>query len=98
MATERTRELREWATFALSLLTLIGIPCGLLILRNSRLETREEMRLGYVSIETYRLNLTTIAAENASLKAEISLLSSKIERQTVTLARIVDAVKLRDPP
>jgi hypothetical protein len=98
MATERTRELREWATFGLSLLTLIGIPCGLLILRNSRLETREEMRLGYVSIEVYHNDLARRDAEIARRDADNAVISAKIDRLTISVARLTDAVKLKDPP
>jgi cell division protein FtsB len=98
MASEKMREVRAWVNLFLTFLTVLIIPAGLLVLKNQRLEILEQSRKEFVSIETYRLNLATIAAENSSLKAEISLLSSKIERQTVTLARIVDAVKLKDPP
>jgi hypothetical protein len=98
MATERTRELREWATFFLSLLTLIGIPCGLLILRNQRLEMREEMRQGYVSLEIYHIDLARRDAEIARRDAEIAAISAKIDRLTVSVARLTDAVKLKDPP
>lgn len=92
------KEFRAWANLLLTFLTVLIVPIGLLVLKNQRLEIIDEMRKQFVAVEVYHLNLSTIAAENASLKSEISLLSSKIERQTVTLARVVDAIKLRDAP
>jgi hypothetical protein len=98
MITERTREAREWATFFLSLLTLVGFPCGYLVLQNQRLETRDEMRRGYVSIDVYHNDLARRDAEIARRDADNAVISAKIDRLTISVARLTDAVKLKDPP
>lgn len=97
MATERIQNYREWATLIISFLTLLGIPVGGLILRNQRLEIRDEMHREYVAIETYRAGITSTAAENAALKAQIEALSAKMDRLQITMVRVTDAVKLSNP-
>ncbi len=97
MATERTKEVREWLGFAFSLLTLIAIPVGAVILRNQRLEIREETRHDYVSKELYAADAIVKAAENAQLKADIATLNAKMDALKITMVRLTDAVKLRDP-
>lgn len=112
MASERTREIREWMTFGLSLLTLIGIPCGLLVLRNNRLEIREEWRNQlqfYVTADAFKsenAKLTEavkaenakLAAENANLRAEVIIINAKLDKIQIQLVRLTDAVKLRPDP
>lgn len=109
MASEKLREAREWLTFAASLLTVIGIPVGLLVLRNQKLETLEQVRHEYVTKESFEANKsaqaselnslkTTEASEIISLKAELSRLSAQIQVQTVQIVRLTDAVKLKDQP
>lgn len=42
MAGEKMKEVREWLTFGLSLITVILIPTGYLILANQRLEIERD--------------------------------------------------------
>lgn len=105
MASERTREIREWLTFGLSLLTLIGIPCGMLVLRNNRLEIREEWRAQlqaqlqlYVTAESFKAENAKLAAENTNLRAEVIVINAKLDKIQIQLVRLTDAVKLRPDP
>jgi hypothetical protein len=98
MATERLREVREWVQFALALVTVLIIPAGLLVLRNQRLEIREEMRQAYVSAAVFQSSVNALAVENSSLKSEIGSLNVKIDRIQISLIRLTDAVKLKDQP
>jgi 5'-3' exonuclease len=97
MATERTKEYREWATLVISLLTLLAFPAGALILRNQRLEIREENRKEYVSRELYNADAIVKAAESAQLKSEIATLNAKMDALKITMVRLTDAVKLSNP-
>lgn len=91
MATERLREIRDWINLALTTLTVAIIPMSLVLVRNFRLETREEMRQGYVALDVYR-------AELARRDAEITSISAKLDRLNTSVVRLTDAVKLKDPP
>jgi Tfp pilus assembly protein PilO len=97
MANEKLKEFRDWANLILTLVTVAIIPTGLLVLRNQRLEMREEMRKEYVSLESYRNTAMSQAAENGALKVQLENLSIKIDRMQVTLVRLTDAVKLANP-
>lgn len=91
MATERLREIRDWINLGLTTLTVAIIPMSLVLVRNFRLETREEMRQGYVALDVYR-------AELARRDAEITSISAKLDRLNTSVVRLTDAVKLKDPP
>jgi len=53
--TEKLKELREWGTFFLTLLTLVAVPVLALVLRNQRLEMQQEADKKYVTQEAFRL-------------------------------------------
>lgn len=96
MATERTREIRDWINFALTILTVLIVPIGLLVLRNQRLEIREEMRQDYVTKEIYKVNEQARDATSTRISADITELNLKLDRMQIQLARLMDAVKLKD--
>lgn len=97
MASEQIKNVREWLTFSLSLLTVLIVPVGVLVMRNQRLEIASEVQRGYVSLETYHAGLTVVAAENAALKSQIEALNAKMDKLQITMVRVVDAVKLSNP-
>jgi hypothetical protein len=53
MTQEKIHEVREWATFILSFMTVVAIPVGLLILGNQRLSIERDIAAHYVSKESY---------------------------------------------
>jgi cell division protein FtsB len=94
---EKLKEARDWATLGLSLLAVLILPAGLLVLKNQRLEMAAEVRREYVSVETYRAGVAAVSAENSALKAEIAILNGKMDKLQITIVRLTDAIKLRDP-
>lgn len=97
MASERVNNIRDWANLALTLIISLAIPVGALVLKNQRLEITSEMQRNFVSIETYRYGVATTAAENAQLRSQIEVLNAKMDALKITMVRLTDAVKLRDP-
>lgn len=49
----RLKEVREWGTFMLSLLTVVAIPIGLVVLRNQRLEIEREVTDKFLTRSEY---------------------------------------------
>lgn len=95
MATERLREVREWGTFILTLLTVALIPICLLALKNQRLETLQTVSERYVSkdefvLERARLQ-TSIDATNVrfdKVDAKIDVVSTKADALKLSMIEI----------
>lgn len=71
MVTEKIKEVREWATFMLSAVTVVAIPVGLLILRNQRLEILNDVAGKYVTSETYKAGLASQAQSYGEIKGKL---------------------------
>lgn len=98
MASERTKELREWISFVLTIVTVLIIPTGLLVLRNQKLELKDEIRQEYVTIEAYKAGVAALAVTDATAKADLVAVNAKLDKIQISLARLMDAVKLKDNP
>ena len=71
---EKMKELREWATFGLSFITVLAIPGIWLILHNQRLEIEQEISKAYVQksdFDSAKVRLDSVDRDNAQAVGEI---------------------------
>lgn len=78
-------------------MTVIAVPVVALVIKNAKLEMRDEVRREYVSKELYASDLSAKTAETKELRSQIETLNAKMDALKITMVRLTDAVKLRDP-
>lgn len=88
----KLRDLREWGTFLISLVTLVAIPIGLIILRNQRLEIEQEISKGFVAKISYAEDLIRAEAERRDQRSSIGEIRGKIDNMLTEQIRMSDAL------
>lgn len=88
----KLRDLREWGTFLISLVTLVAIPIGLIILRNQRLEIEQEISKGFVAKISYTEDLIRAEAERRDQRSSIGEIRGKIDNMLTEQIRMSDAL------
>lgn len=101
MASDKTKEIREWATLILSAVTVIAIPLGLLILKNQRLEIMSavETKLGsYVPLETYKKDVADQARSQGELKGKLDSVFIEQLHMSDSFSAFKDQMNTRPKP
>lgn len=75
----RMKEIREWGTFCLSLLTVIALPVGYVVLHNARLEIMNEVSQKYVAKDVYEKDSMRQEQERGQMQVTIGIVQGKVE-------------------
>jgi hypothetical protein len=85
---ERVKEIREWATFALTALTVAVVPLGLLIMSNQKLEIQKEADSKYQTRmdahdfqETTNNKLDKLADGMAAVQTDVASIKGHLARK-----------------
>lgn len=81
---DKLKELREWGTFWLSLLTVICIPVGILILRNQRLEIERGVSDIYVTKAVWQEEKASAERHQTEVGQKLdTILAEQIRQQSI---------------
>lgn len=86
------REMREWGTFGLSLVTLIAIPIGLIVLHNQRLEIEAKIGREYISRSNYTEDRTRAEQDRRETIQSIGELKGKLDTVIMEQVRMGDTL------
>jgi len=97
MNTEQTmkmREIREWATFVLSFLTVAAIPIGMLILRNVQFEIKQDISRDFVSQSSYTQDKDRLNEDRRQELQTIGVIQGKLDSMLVEQIHTSDNLAL----
>lgn len=92
MASERAKEIRDWVTFVVSVLTLVLIPFGYLVLDRQRLQIEKDISLTYVSRDQMTAHQlweteqhTGLDKDNQRTKEQLTKFDGKLDALSIKL-------------
>lgn len=89
-----SKELREWGTFILSLLTLIAIPIAAVILHSQRLELMKEVSDKYVPKEVYAEDQLRVDRDRQETRQQIGVIQGKLDSVLLEQVHLNDNITL----
>ncbi len=91
---DKLHELREWATFILSGMTVVAIPIGLLILNNQRMAIEKEVARLYVAKDSYTEDRMRIDQSRIDEAKSIGEIQGKLNSLFLEQVRMSDNISL----
>lgn len=88
------KELREWGTFALSLVTVVAIPVCYSILHSQRLEIEKEMSTDFLSKSSYLDDRNRFDQERRDMQQSIGAIQGKLDTVILEQVHINDSIAI----
>ena len=98
MTSDKMKEIREWATFVLSAVTVVAIPIGILILRNQRLEIQVDEAKKYVTLDSYKTDSAVHNQEYGEIKGQLSAVLLEQAHQSDNLTFLKSIIESHSKP